>query len=160
MYSIIRVKSFRLVRAKWRYPSIYWEVHALCNKIQWAKQNFKRETELLYEVEKIEWIMHNLGTSKENKKVAYTANIVYSGKWDTLKYCKLGTICHLQSILGHTDEIKGPESWWIEVIPWLESLGLQNPKRPNKRLNNLHIGMIDAKGIDVAQPIWSWGCPT
>ena len=23
-----------------------------------------------------------------------------------------------------------------EVIPWLESLGLQNPKRPNKRLNN------------------------
>ena len=22
------------------------------------------------------------------------------------------------------------------------------------------VGLIDAKGIDVAQPIWSWGCPT
>ena len=22
------------------------------------------------------------------------------------------------------------------------------------------VGLIDAKGVDVAQPIWSWGCPT
>ena len=22
------------------------------------------------------------------------------------------------------------------------------------------VGLIDAKGIDVAQPIWLWGCPT
>ena len=53
--------------------------------------------------------MHNLGTSKENKKVAYTANI-YSGNWDTKR--KLGTIegtrgnknqifLSFQSILGH-----------------------------------------------------------
>ena len=54
----------------------------------------------------------------------------------------------------------------IPKWPFFKMVGYQNRQFSNFFLWKFHglvlglVGLIDAKNIDVAQPIWSWDCPT
>ena len=137
-----KTEFFNFANSQYLFVKISW-IGPWVSSIDWYKEHWCNSTYMAVRLSDI--------SSKTGKKCVFCVFRLF------LPLCQTASrpyrLSYINALRIARNLLKTSENIKISTI-------FKNLSRKLYRLVLGLVELIDAKGIDVAQPIWSWGCPT